>query len=236
LTLLELCEPLFLYVCRLNRSARKGGAHEYSHIRAEIKALLEDMKSKAAADANLVGQYEKIEEVLIFFVDSMIAESNLPFSHQWHQNRLAYEGKELAGDEKFFDLLEETLSDSSKAATERLAVFYTCMGLGFAGFYAGQPEHLRRKMLDCKARIREMMDVDEFSRICPQAYEHVDTRDFAEPPGRKLLAIAIALIGSVIVLFVANLLLFQSSSRELRKALTEINRPDKPPAEASSTR
>ena len=25
MTLLELCEPLFQYICRLNRSARKGG-------------------------------------------------------------------------------------------------------------------------------------------------------------------------------------------------------------------
>ncbi len=234
MTLLELCEPLFLYICRLNRSARKGGAHEYGHIRAEIKALLEDAKSKAASDANLVSQYEKIEEVLVFFVDSMIAESKLPFAHQWHQNRLAYERKELAGDEKFFDLLEETLTDSSKASTERLAVFYTCMGLGFAGFYAGQPEHLRRKMLDCKARIRDMMDADELSRICPQAYEHVDTRDFAEPPGKRLLGIAIALIGSIIVLFVANLLLFESSIKNLKNALNKINEHKEPPTGAST--
>jgi len=225
MTLLELCEPLFLYVCRLNRSARKGGSHEYSHVRGEIKALLEDMKSKKAAEANLLTQYEKIEEVLIFFVDSMIAESNLPFAHEWHENRLAYERKELAGDEKFFDLLEESLNDSSKAATERLAVFYTCMGLGFAGFYAGQPEYLRRKMLDCKARIREMMDVDEFSRICPEAYEHVDTSNLVEPPGKKLLGIAIALVGSIIVLFVANLLLFKSASKDLGKALETIINP-----------
>ena len=36
----------------------------------------------------------------------MISESSLPFAAQWNQNRLAYERNELAGDEKFFDLLE----------------------------------------------------------------------------------------------------------------------------------
>lgn len=223
MTLLELCEPLFQYVSRLNRSARKGGHHEYNHVRAEIKALFEEMKSKSAADANLLAQYEKIEEVLVFFVDSMIAESGLPFSRDWHQNRLAYENKELAGDEKFFDLLEETLNDSSKAATERLAVFYTCIGLGFTGFYAGQPDYLRRKMLDCKSRIRDMMDMDEFARICPQTYEHTDTRDFVEPPGKKLLGIAIALVGLIVVLFVANLFLFKSASKKLGESLDNIN-------------
>ena len=37
------------------------------------------------------------------------SESTLPFAAQWNQNRLAYERNELAGDEKFFDLLEETI-------------------------------------------------------------------------------------------------------------------------------
>jgi cytochrome bd-type quinol oxidase subunit 1 len=43
--------------------------------------------------------------------------------------------RQLAGDEKFFDLLEETLNDSSEDASERLAVYYTCLGLGFMGMY-----------------------------------------------------------------------------------------------------
>ena len=222
MTLLELCEPLFLYMCRLNRSARKGGSFEHSQVRSEVRALLKDMQSKAASEPNLLAQFEAIEEVLIFFVDSMIAESNLPFARDWDQDRLAYERRELAGDEKFFDLLEETLKDSSEAATERLAVFYTCMGLGFRGFYAGQPEYLRKRMLECSARLREMMDTDEFSRVCPQAYEHVDARDLIDPPGKKLLGITIALIGLVVVVFIANAWLFKDSANELIKALDKI--------------
>ena len=49
MTLLELCEPLFQYVCRLNRSARKGGSYEPTRVRAEIDALFEEAKAKAAA-------------------------------------------------------------------------------------------------------------------------------------------------------------------------------------------
>jgi hypothetical protein len=30
MTLSELCEPLFLYMCRVNRSARKGTVFEYN--------------------------------------------------------------------------------------------------------------------------------------------------------------------------------------------------------------
>jgi len=159
MTLLQLTEPLFQYICRLNRIARRGAAPkpggetttfgdtafitrpppgapagpqaaaasarvmnlDYSVARSEIKALFEDMMSKATSDSRLSQQARKMELPLIFFVDSMISESNLPFAGQWNQNRLAYDRQELAGDEKFFDLLDETLKDSSEDAVERLS-------------------------------------------------------------------------------------------------------------------
>jgi len=220
MTLLELCEPLFQYACRLNRSGRKGGSFEPSRVRAEIDAFFEDMRSKASADPNLTSQYDKIEMPLIFFVDFMIKESSLSFARQWQE--IAYEHNELAGDEKLFDLLDETLADPSQAATERLAVYYTCLGLGFTGWYTGQPEYLRKKQLEISARIRTMMDVDEASRICPEAYENVDTSDLVQPPGMKLLGIFVALLGMAVVMFIANFFLFRTTASDLQAALNRI--------------
>ena len=48
-----------------------------------------------------------------------------------------------------------------------------------------------------------MMDADEKSYICPEAYENVDDRDFVEPPSTKLVGIGIALIGLIIVWSIA---------------------------------
>ena len=75
------------------------------------------MRNKAEAEPGLKAQWQKIELPLIFFVDSMISESGLSLAASWNRNRLAYEGKEFAGDEKFFDLLDETLNDPSEEAT-----------------------------------------------------------------------------------------------------------------------
>ena len=36
MTLPELCEPLFLYVCRLNRASRKGGELSMERVRNEL--------------------------------------------------------------------------------------------------------------------------------------------------------------------------------------------------------
>lgn len=226
MNLLELCEPLFQYVCLLNRSARRGAPHDPQQVRAEITRHLEQIKNKAHADPRLADSYEKIERVLVFFVDFMIKESDLSFANDWQELAVERWG-EMAGDEKFFDLLEETYLDRSKEASERLAIFYTCMGLGFSGFYAGQPEYLRKAMMQCASRMTGMMEADESARICPQTYEHVDRSDLVEPPSRKLLAIAIALVGLLLVVSVANFFLYKYRSEDLGQALRAVEERQK---------
>ncbi len=247
MTLLELVEPLFQYVCRLNRVARKSGTTptgassgdtaffskgarsislDYSVVRNEIKALFEEMQQKAGSDFRLSSQLKKIELPLMFFVDSLISESGLPFAGQWNQNRLAYERNELAGDEKFFDLVEEDLKDQSDEASERLAVFYTCLGLGFVGIHFRQPELLQRTTFSIAPRIKRWLDADEMAKICPDAYEGVDTRDLTEPPSRKILVVSLIFVCLTAAALVAYCWLYFSSRQELTssfKAIEEYN-------------
>ena len=49
--------------------------------------------------------------------------------------------------------LDETLAEKGSEADERLEVYYACLGLGFQGWYAGQPEFLRKKMSEIAPRI-----------------------------------------------------------------------------------
>lgn len=222
MTLLELCEPFFQYVCRLNRSARKGVRFEPAAVRTDLKSLLAEMRHRASGTPGLADQFDRIELVLIYFADFMIKESRLDFARKWEE--LAHERNELAGDEAFFDVLDETLADNSERATERLAVFYTCLGLGFTGFYTGQPEYLRKKMMEISARIRTLVDKDDGSKICPEAYEHTNTADLIEPPGRSLVGIGIALGGLIVVLIALNVFMYQSASKELLDAMGRIIR------------
>lgn len=222
MTLLDVCEPLFQYICRLNRIARKAPEGlSLPQVQAEIRSLLAEMKARASADPAMRTQYEEIELVLFFFIDFMIRESGLAWARQWPS--LGEERNELAGEEKFFDLLEATLSDPSPQATERLAIFYTCIGLGFTGWYTGQPEYLRNKMRECAARLSTIMDTEDRDRICPEAYDNVDTSILTEPPGTSLVGIAVCFVGLVIVLFVAQIMFYRNSANELIDALQKIN-------------
>ena len=248
-TLLELTEPLFQYICRLNRVARKAGPApsgntafftkgasappppkgsnlDYAVVRSEIKAALEDFMQKAGNDMKLAQQAKKMELPLLFFVDSMIAESTLGIAQQWNQNRLAYDRNELAGDEKFFDLLEETLNDSSEDASERLAVFYTCIGLGFSGIYFKQPEYLRKTMLTIAPRIRHLVEMDQTAKICPEAYASVDTRDLVQPPRDRMVLVGIIFLCFTLSVLATYVFMYRSASRNLNKSLDTILQQD----------
>lgn len=225
MTLLELCEPLFQYVCRLRRSARMGRTMEMNEVRADIARIFGEMKEEASSDLELLTQYEKVELPLVFFTDFMIKESNLPFAYDWVE--LGRERNELAGDEKFFDLLDAELADPSDSATQRLVVFYTCLGLGFTGVYTGQLESIQRMISQISARISGLMDADKKSHICPEAYENVDTRNLIEPPGAKLIGIGISLIALIIIWAVAYCCLFKWTSDDLAESLDMIAGPQK---------
>jgi hypothetical protein len=67
-----------------------------------------------------------------------------------------------------------------------------------------------------------MLDADPSARICPEAYEHVNTANLVEPPGRKLVGVGIALAVGLIVVCAANVALYSSSSSKLEAALEAI--------------
>jgi type VI secretion system protein ImpK len=227
-TLFDLYEPLFQYVCMLNRFARAGGTDtiEFAVLRNVVVSLLDGIKADAKADPVLEMQAAKLEMPILFFVDSMIAESRLQCAGVWHKHRLAYDRDELAGDEKFFDMLDETLNDSSNEATERLVIFYVCLGIGFTGWYANQPEYLRGKMQAIAKRISVSPDADRAARICPEAYEHLDRRNLIEPPGVKLGAILLAILGLSALVMAINFYLFRLGSISFINSLNEILRHD----------
>lgn len=222
MTLLELCEPLFQQVCRLNRSVRKQARTDLAQSRSELAAIFADMRAKAGADRNLSLQHDKVRLPLVFFVDFMSRDCGA-FGRDWKDFANDEHPPQLGGDEKFFDLLEEAMKESDPGAAERLAVFYTCIGLGFTGWYTGQPEFLRKKMTEVSSRIRGMMELDETARVCPEAYEHVNTSDLVQPPGSKLVGIGIAMLGLLIVVFAANIVAYLDKRGELRESLRAVS-------------
>jgi type VI protein secretion system component VasF len=184
------------------------------------------MAAKAASDMRLSQQFRKVELPLLFFIDALISESKLPFAAEWNQNRLAYDRQELAGDEKFFDMLEETTKESGDDATERLAVFYLCLGLGFTGIYFKQPEFLRKTMLALSSRVRHLMENDPSAKLCPEAYEGVDTRNLVEPPSKRMVLVGLIFGGFTLAVLLSYFVMYRQASRNLNRSIEEVLKQD----------
>ncbi|HKB56511.1 MAG TPA: DotU family type IV/VI secretion system protein [Lacunisphaera sp.] len=223
-SLLTHCDPLFQAICRLNRIGRmnRGAAIEYAQTRTEVEEHLEVLARIARGDIALGEQYRKVELPLIFFADSMIAESALPFAQKWNNNRLAYGRNERAGDEKFFSLLDETLQDTKPEADERLAIFYVCIGLGFTGGSGGSVDFLKKKMQEIAPRVRAYVDADESAFITPASYQHTNLSNLPLPMAASLVPLLIVLAGLLLVVVAVNVYTFHSASAELNQSLDAI--------------
>jgi type VI secretion system protein ImpK len=221
--LLEIYEELFQYLCRLNRVAKTSAHPEYARVRGEVKDLLDQIVRNASADVRLLNQVKRLELPIIFLVDYLVRTSRLNFATQWAQNSLAAkERNELAGDERFFDFLEEDLKDSSEESAERLAVYYVCFGLGFLGMYQGQPEQIRRYVEQIYPRISPWVDRDPRTKISEEAYQHTDTRVLTEPPGNKIILVAIAFVFLSLSVMLVYFALFSHAVDEINSSVKVI--------------
>ena len=225
--LLQLYEGLFQYVCRLNRAAKTEAQPDYARVRSEVNSLLVDIQRGAATEVRLTNQVKQLELPMIFFVDNLICTSPLKFATQWAQNRLANERNELAGDERFFDFLQSDLADPGEEAKERLAVYYTCLCLGFNGMYQAQPDQIRRYVEQIFPRISEWLDRDPRTKISEDAYRYTDTRFLTEPPSNKIILVVILFLFFSLSVMTVYYGLYIKAASDLTKSVEKIvSQPD----------
>lgn len=231
-SLITHCDPLFQLICRYNRIIRKGSGHtlDYTQVRTEIEEMFDVLGRTAQGDLSLGAQYRLVELPLLIFVDAMMANSAVGFAQKWGNNRLAYLRKGCSDEEKFFNLLDETLQEKKEGTDERLAIFYICIGLGFTG--GNQPEFLRKKMEELAQRVRAYVDIDESAFITPASYQHTNMTNLPMPMAASLVPLLIVLTGLMLVVVAVNVYTFYSASSELTEVLNTITARD--PATATA--
>jgi type VI secretion system protein ImpK len=218
MTPLELCEPLFLFVCKINRSKRKGGpAFEAAQLRAEVDRILRTMVQQSTTERDLPKQFNQLKPMLLAFVDGMAAQA-LP--GKWTN----MSGPGQSGEEYFFKQLDEAMADSSPAAQQRLMVFYTCLGLGYGEWRNGPDEarQLNDKINQVAGLLQDFMDLDERRKLCTSAYEHTDTRLLEPPLAQRLTSLGIVLVGLLVIAFVANAMLYRQKTRGLNEMMNSV--------------
>ena len=216
MTPLDLCEPLFLFVCKLNRSKRKGGpSFDPAQLRAEVDKILRGMIQRSTTERDLPKQFNLLKPALLAFVDGMAAQA-LP--GKW-QNMAA---AEQSGDDFFFKQLDQTLADSTPAARQRLAVFYACLGLGFGEWKVDDARWLADKINQVAGHIQEFTDLDEKRKLCAAAYENIDTRVLEAPLGQRLTSLGVLMAGLLVIAFLANAMVYNQKTRDLNDMMKAV--------------
>jgi len=191
--LLELVDPLFIFVCRMHRLDKEGGGGlVFSKVRSDVESLLNQIEKNSRQDAALQTQYGKVKDSILWSVDFWFSSPGrfTSIRSEWNRNRMGKQSDDdsiLTGDDAFFDELDKTLSldVADKEANERLAFYYTAIGLGFTGrYFKDIPEHkekLRDYMDRMFPRVRNYVELAEGSKLTPESYNYTDTRDFVAP-------------------------------------------------------
>jgi len=208
----KLCNPVFQCVCNYWQLGRVTDIVDRERFRNDITGILEEAGNKARRDPRLEQEFARIEKPLVFFIDYMVKEGRFPFREDWWE--LARNYNELSGDEKFFDLLNETLNypDSENS----FALFYIMLGLGFDGAYRYNQKYIEQCMRLC-AEKAAVDDTDIFSGpFLPQTRKK---RFFARRGG---FTIRKALIASAVIMligFIVNLTVFIVTTKNYRELL-----------------
>ncbi len=229
MTAYQLYEPIFLYMCQLNRLARNGAHLGYDNVRGAIVDLIKQINAYAEQDPYLREQVRNLDNPIRYFIDYLIMEpkSQLAFAEQWSRNKLGADTEGLAGDEAFFDYyldpaLEEARTSPSEALADRLVVFYTCIGLGFEGRYFNKPDELRHYASSLRDKVQHLIPPNDEPYLTPQAYQGLDERDLVNPPKARPFAILSALCCLLLSGFCCYFLLYKSIRKQVPKEMRYI--------------
>jgi type IV/VI secretion system ImpK/VasF family protein len=207
LEIVDLCEPLFVYVCFLNKCGREKKDISFITAQNKIDDLLTELHSNLTHGTNKWRQFSKIELPLLFFIDSIICESDVSFAEEWDKNRLAYSRGEMTGDKKFFDVLEELFNEYSVDADKCITFFYTCIGLGFTGIYKDNSEKIKYYLDRITTRIPGLDD-ENIPQIQKEVFSNVDHRNLQSKDWLTLTRIVVITIILVIAFISFNVFLF----------------------------
>ena len=220
---LDVCDPIFRYVCDLNRRGREGARFNVKQVERDLEDLFQEVRGEAAKVPAVAAEYEKVEFPLLFFVDDVIVRGSCNIAGDWP--RLAFKRKRAKGDVEFFDLYLREALDAN--ATQRLLVLYTCIGLGMTGKYnynvdTNGPDRLQELSAEIEQKLRSAPGFGggrPQPRITGEAYEYTREDDLIPPPVRPITKIVMLLVLLVIVLGIVNLVSYNSAYTQLLKAL-----------------
>jgi type IV/VI secretion system ImpK/VasF family protein len=212
----SICQPVFSCIADYWQLAEMGGGSDMEAFRKDILGCLAEAEERSRQNPELEAQFRQVQMPVVFFIDYMVKEGKFTFRDEWRE--LARNFNELSGDEKFFDLLQQTLSSPSGENAAEL--FYIMLGMGFKGVYGDRPDYIKQCMDFCAQKALKG-GLPDFSRepILPRPAGKNSVRN----PFARRFTVKFALAVSavfLIICFIINLISFSGRSASYRAILS----------------
>jgi type IV/VI secretion system ImpK/VasF family protein len=227
MNLAEFCAPIFTLVCELNRARARSEPVDLAKSRARCLRILSELDKKAenSRDVNLLRRWKRIKQPLVFFVDGMVANSQLAGRASWQ--RIAHElFDNLAGDEDFFrEHLDKVLNTDDADSRELLLVFYICLGLGYYGMYASEPGAVLERQERIRQRLGDVLEVRPDAYLCRGARNDAyfaDTEGLPPPADTRVAFWAVVFACALVLLSFAYATGYVLATGKLRGTLDNI--------------
>jgi hypothetical protein len=77
-------------------------------------------------------------------------------------------------------------------------------------------------MLSIAPRIRHLVENDQSAKICPEAYQGVDTRDLVQPPSSRMVMLGLVFGCFTLAVLISYFVLYGQASKTLNKSMNEV--------------
>lgn len=229
--LAKACEPVFDYIGESNRLARRGSARSAKQVREELSALFAEVARAAAMDHDIASLLVQPQPA----ADSTIAQGEATLAMMCFADHtlrmreptwkpLAGEHGFATGDKAFVDGLDSALKSNDEQRQPVLAVYYTCIGLGYGGTKTFDLNWMR----DTAARLGQKLGGQFFGGgivdrpVSDQPYKATYLGDHRPKAGGRVSLMLGIFAGLVLLLLGFSVAAYHGAEGKIRQSLTTI--------------
>ncbi len=228
--LTDIANQVFLFVTAFKRKAARGTTPAGDALHGEALNLFKDLDQTAQRDPAVAQTWESARRALVYLVDEVMTTAEWEHRGWWDEHVL--ESQVLKNPQKmrgilFFDELEkakklasESSTTHAQGANDLLAVFYCCLRFGFEGKFAGQPQEIERESQELWGVIGGAGSAQPRAYF-DQAYRHTVEVPPSYQGTLRLITLAAAAVGLIVLLFGFRAVLWNELLDELNAAATQ---------------
>jgi len=198
----DACASFFLFLATFRRNT-KTSKMDVAELRAALGRELDKVDAGLTKDHELAPLWERVRYALVTTADQVVLSSPWTSRTTWAmqlQEAEVYGTRE--GGQRFFQLVEQVLADSSPAGPLLAQVLFHCMGLGFQGELRNDRAELGR--LRQRLFEKAQLPARVAGPLTPAAYDRNSTKSTLKLPTVGIFRLVLVGIAAVVFALIAG--------------------------------